>query len=51
VLSSPGMREGEEGVIDDDDMVEVIVVEEEDDDEPIKVILVPDSTPRRLTYK
>jgi hypothetical protein len=51
VLSSSGMREGEEGVIDYDDVVEVIVVEEEDDDEPIKVILVPDCTPPRLAYK
>jgi hypothetical protein len=51
VLSSPGMREGEEGVADEDDVAEVIVVKEEDDGEPVKVILVPDSTPPRPAYK
>jgi hypothetical protein len=51
VLSSPGMREGEEGVTDEDVVVEVIVAEEEDDDEPIEVIPVPDSTPPRSAYK
>jgi hypothetical protein len=45
------MREGEEGVADEDDVVEVIVAEEEDDGEPVKVILVPDSTPPRPAYK
>jgi hypothetical protein len=51
VLSSPGMREGEEGVTDVDDVVEVTVAEEEDDDEPVEVILVPDPTPPQLAYK
>jgi hypothetical protein len=44
VLSSPGMREGEEEVIDEDNVVEVAIAEVEDDDEPVEVILVPDST-------
>jgi hypothetical protein len=44
VLPSLGMREGEEEVIDEDNMVEVAIAEVEDDDEPVKVILVPDST-------
>jgi hypothetical protein len=51
VLSSSGMREGEEGVVDADDVVEVTIVEEEDDDEPVKVIPVPDPTPPRPAYK
>jgi hypothetical protein len=51
VLSSPGMREGEEGVADADDVVEVTIAEEEEDDEPVEVILVPDPTPPRLAYK
>jgi hypothetical protein len=62
VLSSPGMREGEEGVADvedvvvvavveEDDGVEVVVAEEEDDDRPVKVIPVPESPPTRPTYK
>jgi hypothetical protein len=54
-LSSPspreGEREGEEGVADVEDMVEVTVAEVEDDDEPIEVIPVPESPPRRLMYK
>jgi hypothetical protein len=49
VLSSPSMREGEEGVTDEDDVVEVAVAEE--DDEPIEVIPVPDSTPPQPAYK
>jgi hypothetical protein len=51
VSSSPGMREGEEGVTDEDNVVEVAIAEEEDDNEPIKVIPMPDSTPPRPTYK
>jgi hypothetical protein len=51
VLSSPGMREGEEGVADADDVVKVTIAEEEDDDEPVEVILVPDPTPPQLEYK
>jgi hypothetical protein len=54
VLSSPslreGDREGEEGVTDLDDVVQVAVAEEEDDDEPVEVIPVPESPPRRPTY-
>jgi hypothetical protein len=51
MLSSSGMREGEEEVADVEDLVEVAVAEEEDDDEPVEVIPVPDSPPPRLTYK
>jgi hypothetical protein len=56
VLSSPSTREGEregeeeEGVVDVEDVVEVVVAEEEDD-EPVEVIPVPESRPRRMTYK
>jgi hypothetical protein len=51
--SSPreGEREGEEGVTDVEDVVEVTVIEEEDDDEPVKVIPVLESPPRRSMYK
>jgi hypothetical protein len=49
VLSSPGMREGEEGLDDEDDVVDVAVAEE--DNEPIEVIPVPDSTPPQQAYK
>jgi hypothetical protein len=45
VLSSPSMREGEEGVIDVEDVVKVTVAEEEDNDGLVEVILVPDSPP------
>jgi hypothetical protein len=38
VLSSPGMRQGEEGVANEDSVVEVAIAEEEDNDEPVKVI-------------
>jgi hypothetical protein len=62
VLSSLGMREGEEGVAnvedvvdvvvaEEDDVVEVTVAEEEDDDGPIKVIPVPNSPPTQSAYK
>jgi hypothetical protein len=55
VLSSPspreGEREGEEGVADVEGVVEVTAVEEEDDDELVEVTLVPESPPRRPTYK
>jgi hypothetical protein len=61
MLSSPGMREGEEGVTDEEDVVEVAIANEEDgvvmaavinkDDDPVKVIPVPNSTPPRPAYK
>jgi hypothetical protein len=62
VLSTPGMREGEEGVSDvedvvkvavteEDDMVEVAIVEEEDDNDPVEVIPVIDPSPPRPAYK
>jgi hypothetical protein len=51
VLSSPSPREGEEGVADVEGVVEVTAVEEEDDDELVEVTLVPESPPRRPTYK
>jgi hypothetical protein len=47
MLSSLGMREGEEGVVDVEDVVEVTVAEEEEDDKWVKVISVPDSPPTR----
>jgi hypothetical protein len=43
MLSSPGMRKGEERVTNEDDVVEVAIAEEEDDDEPVGVIPMPDS--------
>jgi hypothetical protein len=51
VLSSPSLREGEEGVVDVEDVVEVVIAKEEDDDEPIEVIPMLESPPRRPTYK
>jgi hypothetical protein len=47
MLSSLGMREGEEGVVDVEDVVEVTVAEEEVDDKWVEVISVPDSPPTR----
>jgi hypothetical protein len=49
MLSSPGMREGEEGVADEDDVVVVTVAIKDDD--PVEVMPVPDSTPPRPAYK
>jgi hypothetical protein len=49
MLSSLGMREGEEGVVDVEDVVEVTVAEEEDDDKWVEVISVLDSPPTRST--
>jgi hypothetical protein len=61
VLSSSGMREGEEGVTDVEDVVEVVVtkeddmvevaVVEEDDDDLVEVIPVTDPSPPRPAYK
>jgi hypothetical protein len=55
VLSSlsprEGEREGEEGATDVEDVVKVAFAEEEDNNEPVKVIPVPESPQRRLTYK
>jgi hypothetical protein len=56
MLSSPGMREEEEGITDvedvvevavaeEDDVVEVAIVKEEDDDDPVEVITVTDPSP------
>jgi hypothetical protein len=45
VLSSLGMREGEEGITDVEDIVKVTVAEDEDDDGPVEVIPMLDSPP------
>jgi hypothetical protein len=51
VLSSSSPREGEEEVTTIVGVVEVTIVEEDDDDELVEVISVPESPPRRSTYK
>jgi hypothetical protein len=48
---SEGEREGEEGVADVEGVVEVATAEEEDDDEPVEVIPVSESPPKRPAYK
>jgi hypothetical protein len=50
VLSSPSPREGEEGVATAEGLDDVVAAEEDDDVEPIEVMSMPASPPRRV-YK
>jgi hypothetical protein len=50
VLSSPSPREGEEGVATAEGLDDVVTTEEGDDVEPIEVMPMPASPPRRA-YK
>jgi hypothetical protein len=49
--SEGGKKRGRERVTDVEGVVEVAAAEEEDDDEPVKVIPVLKSPPRRPAYK